>query len=381
MTETALADVAAVAAAHADRADERAEFPVEALEAMRQTRLLGLCVPAAFGGGGKGPDGLAEAAMALGRADMSVAMIFAMHCQQAMTIAAYGGEKLRSEVLPAVADGAVYLASVTTEPGTGGNLLTSNSEVANGDGGLRIDRVAPIVTGGAHADGFLITALAPGATSPAQVDLLYAARDQLTTTVIGGWDPLGMRATHSVPMRLTGSVPDWQVVGEHGDFRTIATTLFGPLAHVGWSAAWLGTAAGALSRVVGHLRESSGHGGFDPASELQLIRLADIRSRLDVVHALLIRVVTLLESGGDLSSPPARLLVNTLKTRAADECLGAVHELIELAGLRRGYLRNSGLFLERAFRDLRSASLNYHNDRLRTANGSATLLDRGVGFA
>ena len=374
-------EIVTVTREHAGQDDEGAEFPVAALDAMRRSRLLGLCVPSAYGGDGAGPADLAEVTEALGRADMSVAMIFAMHCQQAMTIAAYGSEKLRAEVLPGVAAGRTYLASVTTEAGTGGNLLTSESEVAAGDGVLRIDRQAPIVTGGVHADGFLVTALMPRATSPAQVDLIYVAREQVTVDVLGGWNPLGMRATESVPMRLTGSVPEWQVIGEHGEFRAIATALFGPLAHVGWSAAWLGTAAGVLARVVDKIRGSGDRQGFDLTSELLLTRLADARSRLEVVHALLTKVVTLLESGRDLSDPPARLLVNTLKIRAADECFAAVHDLMEVAGLRHGYLRNSAIGVERAFRDLRSASMNYGNDRLRLANGSSALLDRGVRFA
>jgi acyl-CoA dehydrogenase len=37
--------------------------------------------------------------------------------------------------------------------------------------------------------------------------------------------------------------------------------------------------------------------------------------------------------------------------------------------------------LERAFRDLRSASLNYGNDRLRRASGALALMDSEVHFA
>lgn len=203
----------------------------------------------------------------------------------------------------------------------------------------------------------------------------------MTVDALGGWQPLGMRATESLPMRLTGRVPDWQVVGAHGEFRDIATSLFGPLAHVGWSAAWLGAAGGVLARVVDLVRGSGGRRGFEPTSELLLTRLANARSRLEVVHSLLHRVVALLESGHDLSVPPARMLVNTLKIRAADECFAAVHELMEMTGLRHGYLRESPLGLERAFRDLRSASLNYSSDRLRLANGASALLDRGVHLA
>ena len=374
----AVATTAAVAERFAATADERAAFPAEALRAMRDTGLLGLLVPTVYGGGGGSVGDVVDATVELGRADLTVALVFAMHCQQVAALARYGGERLREHVLPAVAKGDLYLASVTTETGTGGHLLTSESPVALAGDTLHVDRRAPIVTGGRHADGFLMTVQTPGATTPHQVDLVFAARDQLTVEVLGDWQPLGMRATESVPMRLAGDVPAWQVVGPPGGFRTIAATVFAPLAHVGWSAAWLGTAAGALSRVVGHLRTGK---RVDPSAELLRAHLADVRSRLDVVHALLRHTVHVLETAGDTTAAPVQLLVNTLKVRAAEECHRAVDELVDVVGLRHGYLAGSPLRLERALRDLRSASLNYGNDRLRLAGGALVLLDSKVRLA
>lgn len=378
---TAVEETCQVAEENAAQTDAEARFPKQALDAMRKNGLLGLMVPAQFGGGGGSLSEMADATIQLGRADMSVAMIFTMHCQQVVTLARFGGDQLRALILPQVAQGKIYLASVTTEAGSGGHLLTSSSPVHAREGTLWIDRMAPIVTGGMQADGFLITVLAPGATSPAQVDLVYVARDQLRLEARGDWQPLGMRATESLPLHLTGSVPEWQVIGDHGGFRAIAAQAFAPLAHIGWAAAWLGTAAGAYSRVVKHLRGSAAPRESSPVSELRLARLATTRARLDVVNALLRHTVSVVESRQDLSAPPVQLLINTLKTQAAEDCFAAVHELVELCGLRHGYLTQSALRLERAFRDLRSASLNYANDRLLLTNGALTLLDSAVRFA
>ena len=366
---------------HALEADRAARFPVEALAAMRRTGLLGLMVPAEYGGGGGSLTSLVDVTMELGRTDLSVALIFAMHCQQVVALARCAGDRLRRQLLPDAAGGRLYLASVTTEPGKGGDLLTAEAQARLLGGQLRIDREAPIVTGGRHADGFLVTMRTPGEASPSQIDLVYAARDQLRLEVIGEWLPLGMRATESVPMRLAGAVPEWQVVGERGGFRRIAGEVFGPLAHVGWAAAWLGTAAGACSRVIGQIRRRSHPGRFDPASELPRIRLASVRARLDSMHALLRHTLAVLDSHPDMASPPVQLLVNALKTETAEGCFGVVDELMELAGLEHGYLDRSSLGLERAFRDLRSASLNYGNDRLRLACGSLALMDSGVRLA
>jgi acyl-CoA dehydrogenase len=130
--------------------------------------------------------------------------------------------------------------------------------------------------------------------------------------------------------------------------------------------------------VLRLVRGKDGRRQFDPSSELLLTRLARVRHRLDTVHALLRHTVSTIEAAPDLSAPPVQLLVNTLKVQAAEQCCRAVDELVELVGLRHGYLRGSALFLERALRDLRSASLNYANDRLNLVNGALVLLDQEV---
>ncbi|MFK0250084.1 acyl-CoA dehydrogenase family protein [Amycolatopsis azurea] len=376
----AVEQVRIAAEREADAADREARFPAAALEAMRATGLLGMMVPKEHGGLGGSIGDLVEATVALGRTDMSVAMIFAMHGQQVAALAGYAEGDLRERALTGIAEGRCYVASVTTEI-KGGGLLDSDSRTRLDDGVLRLDRSAPIVTGGAHADAFLVTMRSPGSTSPNEVDLVWVERDQVSVAPLGGWQPLGMRATESGPMRLTGEVPASQVVGGHGAFPGIAAAVFAPLAHLGWAAAWLGTAVGAYSRLLRHLRSAAGRKRFDPGSDLALVRLASVRSRLDVTNAVLRHTARAVESTEDPTELSTQLLVNTLKTHAARECFAAVDEMIEIVGLKHGYFADSELRLERSFRDLRSASLNYSDDRLRKTNGALALRDPAVRLA
>jgi alkylation response protein AidB-like acyl-CoA dehydrogenase len=382
--EGEIAEVAAVAEKHAAHSDESAQFPAAVLEALRP-RLLGLMVPTRHGGPGGTVDDLIDVTIALGRADMSVAMVFAMHSQQVAGIVDHAGERLAGELLPRIAAGQMYLASVTTEEGKGGHLLTAQARLAAEPGWLTVDRFAPVVTGGLHADGYLITMRSPGARSDAEVSLVFAARDQLEVTPCGGWNPMGMRASQSVPLRLTGRVPEHQVVGAHGRFREIAVNTFGPLAHLGWSAAWLGTASGALARVLSVLRGGDGQRRADLSSELLLTRLSTARQRLDTVHAMLRHTAAMVarsaQDGTDLSHPRQQLLLNALKITASEQCHRAVDDLITAVGLRHGYLKDSPTGLERALRDLRSAALNYGNDRLHLADGRLAVLDPEVRYA
>jgi acyl-CoA dehydrogenase len=374
----ALESVLGIVGEHAQETDDRAEFPEAALAALRSSGLLGLLVPGDHGGLGGDVTDMVRVAERIARVDMSVALIFAMHCQQVATLVEYARPALAATLLPRIARGEVYLASVTTESARGGALTTSQSPLAAEDGALVLDRFAPIVTGGAHADGFLITMRVPDSDSPTEVSLVYADRAQVTVGAAGSWNPMGMRASHSLPVRIQGAVPADQVVGEHGGFRDVAMRLFAPLAHIGWAACWLGAASGALSRTVYHLRTAAGRKSHDVNSELLLARLGRVRGRLDLVHAALTSTVGLFTGGEDLSRPRCQLLLNTLKIEAAEQTFTAVHELVELTGLRLGYLRGSELWLERVFRDLRAASLNYGNDRLLLANGRLALLDPEV---
>ncbi|WP_378730452.1 acyl-CoA dehydrogenase family protein [Nocardia brasiliensis] len=376
--DTRLAAVVEVVEQHVRSTDRDATFPVSALDALRRTGLLGLLVSPEHGGLGGTVRDMAACAQRLGRSDMSVAMVFAMHCQQVHAVSRFAGAELSADLLPRLAAGDVYLASVTTE--AGGDLFGVRAPLVVTEDHVRIERFAPIVTGAAYADGFLITMRGLDATGSDDVALVYADRDQLAVECSGDWQPMGMRASHSIPVRLRGSVPRHQVIGGPGVFHRIATEVFAPLAHIGWSAAWLGTAAGALSRVLHLVRDPAQRRSFDIGSELLLTRLSRARQQLDTVHALLRQAVDLVESGADLQTPPRQLLLNSLKLSASELCLAAVDGLVDAVGLRHGYLRDSPTRLELALRDLRSAALNYSNDRLHLADGRLALRDRGVHF-
>ncbi|MBO4204630.1 acyl-CoA dehydrogenase [Micromonospora echinofusca] len=358
--------------------DASAAFPVAGLTALRESGLLGLLVPARYGGLGGDLTDLVRVAADLAADCLSTAMIWAMHGQQVAALVAYATPELRAELLPRVAAGEVYLASVTSERGKGGHLLTAEAALHRDGDLLRVERDAPIVTGGRHADGFLIT-MRDGPQAPrSAVSLVYADRTALDVRASGSWNPMGMRGTHSGALRLTGTVPLANLVGAPGGFRTVAVSTFAPVGHLAWSACWLGAARAAYGTVLHLLRSNAGRRQFDIRSDLLRVRLARVRLDLDTTAALLARCLRDVRDAGDLTAPAVQLRLNGLKVHAAERSFAVVDTLVELTGLRHGYLRDAPLALERVFRDLRSASLNYGNDRLLLANGALTLLDRGV---
>ncbi|MEU0028427.1 acyl-CoA dehydrogenase family protein [Streptomyces sp. NPDC006335] len=368
---------------NAAEADRTGTFPVENLTALKNSGLMGLLVPKEQGGREASLAEFTDIAQQLAGACLSTAMIWAMHCQQVDILRRHAHRELAARLLPRIAAGEVYLASVTTENGKGG-LLTAAQDPLRTDGtrSLSFERDAPVVTGGRHADGFLITLRARPDANAREVSLVYADRSELKAEETGDWEALGMRATESIGLRLSGQVPRTNLIGDPGQFTEVAVDSMIPLAHLGWSACWLGAARGVFAQLVSWLREPTRRGGPDLHSDLVKERLARVRFDLELVHAYLQRateeVTAVRASGQSVTATPVQLHLNTLKLAASELCFAAVDRMVQLAGLSGGYSSRAPLPLERVFRDLRSAALNYANDRLWTVNGGLLMLDRDV---
>lgn len=365
-------------------ADESATFPVGSLDALRQSGLLGLLVPASFGGLQGDLRTFAAVAGELSGACLSTGMVWAMHTQQVVALVHAGSPGLQSRLLPRIAAGEVYLASVTSERGKGGHLLSAVQPVRPGEAGLRVERNAPTVTGIRHADGFLVTMRSAPDAPETSVSLVYIDRAQAEITVAGSWNPMGMRGTESLGADIVAEVPADQIVGGSGEFRSFALHPFVSAGHIGWAACWLGAARSVFAQFIGLLRSPKHRKAFPLGNDLFGARLAEIRLLLDTASAFLRRVVDEVEAldrtGGDPEDPAFQLHLNGLKVVVSDLAFKAVNQLMEIAGLRLGYLRDAQVPVERVFRDMRAASLNYSNERLLVANGWLTVLDRDVAL-
>ncbi|MGF1425357.1 acyl-CoA dehydrogenase family protein [Kitasatospora sp. LaBMicrA B282] len=380
--ESALAGVLGTAREHAEKVDREAVFPAESMAALRASGLMGMFVPREYGGLGDDLHAYTQIASRLAAACASTAAIWTMHAFQVDGLSRFAGDRLRQAVLPTIAAGGTYLASVTTEARKGADLFTAEAPLTWRDGRADFERDAPVVTGGRHAEAFLITLRRTPEAQPHEVSLVYAERAQLRIGEHGEWDPLGMRGTESIGLTISGSVSPDQVVGQPGRFEDIARESMVPLAHLGWSACWLGTACGAFSDLLRWLRSPTRRGGPDLGSDLVRERLARIRVDLDLVSAYLTRLCDELtaarSAGRSWSDAHTRLRVNTLKLAASELTFKAADSMVQLAGMNGGYSRLAPVKFERHFRDLRSARLNHSNDRMWPATGALALLDPKV---
>jgi alkylation response protein AidB-like acyl-CoA dehydrogenase len=111
---------AAVKAAAADDVDRKSRFLSEAIDLLKDARLLSCSLPTDLGGRSYGIAELAVIARALGGACSSAGMVFAMHHAQALSLAHHAHEGQIARLTSRIAADESLLASATTEITTGG---------------------------------------------------------------------------------------------------------------------------------------------------------------------------------------------------------------------------------------------------------------------
>lgn len=367
------AAVARVALDHASSVDRDARFPAEAVDALRSQRLLGAGIPIALGGEGASLSTLAEAAYCLGRACASTAMIYAMHQTKVACLARHGrGASGIDAILRRIATDQLLIASSTTEGNGGGNVRSSSAAVSEEDGRVTLEREATVISYGAEADG--IVTVARRATDAASGDqvLCVFLKEHYTLERLNGWETLGMRGTCSSGFRLRAAAPaDRVLAANYGEIHGRTMT---PVSHILWSSAWTGIAASAVEKAQAFTRKAAREAGgqMPPGARHH----AEAVSSLKLMRALVVAALDRFEAASDpsaLDALDARTALTMLKVEVSDLAVATVNSALRATGLA-GYRQDGPFSMGRHLRDVLSAPIMIHNDRIVANLASATLM-------
>ncbi len=365
--------VATVAASHAERVDREAVFPAEAISEAKRHRLLSAMIPAALGGDGASLSDLAEICYILGQACASTAMIVAMHTAALACVIRHGqAEPWHRDLLRRTADEQLLFASSTTEGNAGGNVRSSDAAILRESERFRFTRAATVMSYGAECDGIVSTARRTPDSAPTDqvaVVLMKASGCILTTT--GGWDTLGMRGTSSSGFGLVAEGDMAQVLPLGYD--RIHPLSMVPVSHVVWAAVWTGIAAAAVTKAQRFVRTAARRaGGTMPPGAGQATRAA---ATLTALSRMVAAQAAAVDGMGEpeLAAMATQTGLNLFKVEASEHAALAVQQALRACGLA-GY-RNDGEFgIGRHLRDVLSAPVMVHNERILANIGSAALM-------
>ena len=368
-----------VAAVHADAVDHDARFPHEAVTALREARALSGFVPAELGGAGVSIRALARACYELGRRCSSTAMIFAMHQIQVATIVRHlEGEWFRS-YLRRVAAEQRLIASVTSEVGTGGDMGRSIAPVTPDGDGFALEKQAPTVSYGAHADDLFTTARRSPQSEQVDQALVLHHAEQTDLVPAGTWDTIGMRGTCSPGFTVRTHFAFDQILPV--PFATVMNETHVPVSHILWSHVWLGIATEAFERGRAFVRAAARRNPGAPVPAAH--SLSRVMSELTMMRA---EVESALADYTAFNDDPERpdlatltsvLRFNNLKLAASEQAPRVCMGVLEVIGIA-AYKNDSPYGVGRQLRDALSARLMVANERIHSVDAGLLMIAKEV---
>lgn len=345
-----LADVVAVARQHSERVDTDGTYPVETVEALRTSGLLGLVLSTEVGGMGLGPVEFIEVVGALAEACGSTAMIYLMHTAAAVTVAAAPPSGAPS-MLAELADGTSLGTLAFSEKGSRSHFWAPTSVATTSESGVRIVADKSWVTSAGFADVYVISAGSVSGTA-GEVDLYAIPAATPGLEIAGPWRGLGLRGNASSPMSVDVEVgTDWRIGDAAGGFDLMMSVVL-PWFNLGNAAVSLGLASAATTAAIGHVSASRLEHLDQALSALPTIRaqVARMGIRLGAQRAYLAQAARSVASPGD----DTMLHVLGVKASANDSALEITESAMRVCG---GAAFSKHLAVERAFRDARAGSV------------------------
>jgi acyl-CoA dehydrogenase len=354
-----------VAAAHADEVHKDGRFPIEAIDALRSTRLLGALVPTTLGGEGAMVTDMVAATVELAQECANTAMVFAMHQIQVAMLVRHGDTPELHSFLEEVATRHLLIANAFSEVGIGGDARRSACAMSTTPTGFLVEKQASVCSYALYADAVLVSARRDDEAQPEDQVFVLSRPPALQLEPLGEWDAIGLRGTDSRPFKLTATgplgcvlpVPGNEVLGGTG---VAVNNLF-------QSAVWLGIAEAAASRAHRYVIRRR---DADPANPAPL-RLAELTASLQQLrdtmeHASV--VADTVFSGAAEGDARVALTMNTLKVSASALALDVVQAALVICGIE-GYRNGSRFSLGRHLGDVYAGLLMVNNDRVLMSSG------------
>ena len=367
-----------VAAPAADEVDRDARFPAEAVDALRVEGLLASLVPTHLGGGGASIAEIADVVAALGSACASTAMVYAMHQIQVACLVRHGGTAAIDAYLRDVATDGLLLASATSEVGIGGDVRSSSCAMIRVGDRVHLQKEAPVISYGEHADAILTTARRTPDSPPSDQVLVVCRRPHVRLERRGEWDTLGFRGTCSNGFLLVADDDAAYVLPD--SFGDISSQTMLPTSHIVWSSVWLGIAAAAVDRARRFVQSAARKTpGTTPPAALHLAELVARHQQLvDLVQGTTRRYdeTWIADDREAVGSISFAIEMNALKVSASELVVDVVQRALHICGMA-GYRNDSPYSLGRLLRDAQGAALMVNNDRIIANNAQLLLVHRG----
>jgi alkylation response protein AidB-like acyl-CoA dehydrogenase len=325
--------------------DSSGKFPEKAIRSLGDAGILGLTVPAEYGGGGEGLGSAASVVRQLSGACGSTAMIVLMHYSATAALT----QCQRADVLAEIGRGSHLTTLAFSEVGSRSHFWAPLSTAARDGDAIVLNARKSWVTSAAQADSYVWSSRPVAADGPMTLWQVPARSPGLT--VAGSFDGLGLRGNGSVPVTADGvRVPADAMLGTDGGGLDLALSAVLPWFLVLNASASIGLMEAVTAETGAHLQRTQlEHLGTSLAGQpAARAILARMRIGADSTRALVDDTLSALGQG----RADAMLGVLEVKAAAGESAAEVADQAMRVCG---GAAFRKELGIERRFRDSAAA--------------------------
>ncbi len=325
--------------------DATAEFPWDIQKLFAANDLLGIPVPAEYGGLGGSFLTYVKVVEEVAKACASSALMIAVQELGALPIMIGGSEEQKQRWLPKLASGEAIAAYALTEAGSGSDAAGSMrmSAVREGDEYV-LDGSKIWITQGSIADVVTVFAVTDATKGPSGISAFVVEKGTPGFTVGKLEKKMGIRGSPTVELVFERCrVPVANLLGAEGEGFRIAMKVLDK-SRPGIAAQALGVAQGALDYAVNYLKERVAFG--KPLSQQQGLQfmLADMKTEVEASRLLLYEAARKCDEGSDDITTFAAMA----KLKCGDTAMSVTTDAVQLLG---GFGYSTEYPVERMMRD------------------------------
>ncbi len=326
--------------------DRREHVPLDTLARMGALGLMGVCVPAAWGGSGADFVSYVLAMEEIAYGDAGIAnMMAATNSPYNAAVLAYGTDTQKEKYLRPAASGRELAAFLLSEPQVGSDAAGLETRAVRRGDHYVINGTKNFITSGQSAKLAMIVAVTDPAAGKNGISCFLARTGSAGYHVARLEKKLGHRTCDTCQIVLDGlRIPASDMLGEPGAGLRVALSALDS-GRIGVAAQSVGVARAAFDAALAYARVRVTFG--KPLIEHQAIafQLAEMSTRIEAARQLYLHAARLKDSGG--GSPKEASMAKLFASEMAEEVTSAA---IQIHG---GYGFLNDYPVEKFYRDVR----------------------------
>lgn len=329
----------------AEHFDRSGEFPLENIRLLGENGLMGIEVPAEYGGAGMDPISYVLAMVEIAAGDAAHSTIMSVNNSLFCTgILKNGSEAQKQAYVRAIAEGSQIGAFALTEPQSGSDASAMRCRaVRQADGTFVINGKKSWITSGPVARYIVLFAMTEPDKGSRGITAFMVDTDR-PGFFRGKTEPkLGIRASATCEIEFQDYVAQPEdVIGAEGEgFRTAMSVL--DAGRIGIASQAVGIARAAYEATLEYARDRKAFGQAIGSFQMTQAKIADMKCKLDAALLLTLRAAWLKGQGRKFGTE-----ASVAKLVASEAAMWITHQAVQIHG-GMGYSRE--MPLERYFRD------------------------------